>query len=63
MDYYPNANFGLTKAIELIKSNHHVFVDAYTFLFYIQNDFNISEETYILKEQVRKKVLKLQLFK
>ncbi|KAL7637981.1 UNVERIFIED_CONTAM: hypothetical protein RMT77_011594 [Armadillidium vulgare] len=57
VDYYPNTNSGLTRVIELIKNNHHVSIDAYTYQFYIQNDFNISEQTYVLKEQIFKDYL------
>ncbi|RXG64883.1 hypothetical protein Avbf_10038 [Armadillidium vulgare] len=54
LDYYPDTYFGLARGIELVKSNHHVFAETNTYLFYIQNDFNISEQTYVLNEQIYK---------
>ncbi|KAL7638019.1 UNVERIFIED_CONTAM: hypothetical protein RMT77_011632 [Armadillidium vulgare] len=53
-DYYPNTNFGLARGIELVKSNHHVLIEGNTYLIYLQNSFNISGETYVLKEQISK---------
>ncbi|RXG55272.1 hypothetical protein Avbf_15481 [Armadillidium vulgare] len=53
-DYYPNTNFGLARGIKLVKSNHHVLIEGNTYLIYLQNSFNISGETYVLKEQILK---------
>ncbi|KAL7638036.1 UNVERIFIED_CONTAM: hypothetical protein RMT77_011661 [Armadillidium vulgare] len=53
-DYFPKTNFGFARGIKLVKSNHHVFMDGNTYLIYAQNYFNISEQTYVLKEQISK---------
>ncbi|KAL7638062.1 UNVERIFIED_CONTAM: hypothetical protein RMT77_011687 [Armadillidium vulgare] len=52
--YYTNTESGLARAVELVKNNYHVLVDGYDYLNYLQITFNISEETYLLKEQILK---------
>ncbi|RXG67978.1 hypothetical protein Avbf_04150, partial [Armadillidium vulgare] len=52
--YYTNTESGLARAVELVKNNYHVLVDGYDYLHYLQITFNISEETYLLKEQILK---------
>ncbi|RXG55979.1 hypothetical protein Avbf_17004, partial [Armadillidium vulgare] len=53
-DYYPNTNLDVVRRIELVKSNHLVFLDGNTYMIFLQNSFSISGETYVLKEQILK---------
>ncbi|KAL7638067.1 UNVERIFIED_CONTAM: hypothetical protein RMT77_011692 [Armadillidium vulgare] len=50
LDYFPNTDLGMARMMELVKSNHMVYINTYVYLLYVQNFYNISEETYILKE-------------
>lgn len=51
-DYYKNKNYDFGELIEGVKRNYHAVVEAYTYLFYIQDENNVTDITYIMKEQV-----------
>lgn len=53
--YYENNHYDFSELVEGVKENYHAVVEAYTYLYFIQDDHEIMDTTYIMKEQVNSK--------
>lgn len=54
LEIYEYQNFNSSRVIGLLKNDHYVFSDINSYLLFFQHRFNISEQIYVLEEQVRK---------